>query len=246
MMLAGISQGTGDKKFRPIAFTVLIILSLGLLLYHFIPPMYVGESGRAGGDYITGRSVSSVYVRGVFVNITCINILQESWNLISNPCIEGNDTLNYSLRSIMDSIISIHAHNSSRGLDAWQSYNPGIESFALQENFSYSTSRGYWINMNSSTNLTLIGNVSLPNFIALYQGWNLFGWTSNETRNITIALQGINGSFTSVHAYFANDSLDQWKVYNPSLDISLSDLRYMIPFYGYWINMTADANLKVI
>jgi len=49
-----------------------------------------------------------------------------------------------------------------------------------------------------------------------------------------------------VHAYFSNDSVDPWKVYNPNLAPGLSDLLYMIPFKGYWINMTIDATLKVI
>jgi hypothetical protein len=237
------------KMISAAAVLVAVIFMLYLVRQPIAGPPAISKSPGGGispDEAVTGKSVSSVYVREVYQNVTCVIPLNDTWNLISSPCASSNKTMGYSVISIRDDFISAHIYNTSQSNDTWKSYNPNIENFSVQDLTVFAIEKGYWVNVNASVNLTQTGNITLPNFIYLEKGWNLFGWTSNETKNITVALVSIKGKYTAVHAYFANDSVDPWKVYNPTLDYSMSDLKYMIPYHGYWINMTTNATLKVI
>ena len=67
--------------------------------------------------------------------------------------------------------------------------------------------------------------------INLITGWNLVGYNSSTSQNITDALASIAGNVVSVWAY-KNDS---WQLYDPA-NPGFSDLTTMAPGYGYWIN----------
>ena len=233
-------QGIERKALISLLVTLLLAGDLLLVLNSPVSKNITTISG------ITGKSVSQTYAQEIFYNITCNIDLNYSWNLISSPCLEDNASVTYAVRTLPPNFISIHSFNGSGIDDTWKAYSPHADSFAVQDLAYFAIQDGYWVNVNATSNLTMHGNVTVPNFISLHTGWNLIGWTSNETKNISVALVSIQGTFTSVHAYFSNDSVDPWKVYNPNLAPGLSDLLYMIPFKGYWINMTIDATLKVI
>jgi hypothetical protein len=197
-------------------------------------------------EQVTGNTFALLYVEDRLVNFTCNIPLNESWNLISSPCLEENTSISYATRTTMDYLLSIHTHNGTEPFDIWKSYHPYMPIYVRLDLNNFSMKKGYWINVNHTVNLTMVGDVVIPYIVELDLGWNLIGWRSNETKNITIALSGIANQYTSVHTYFANDSSDPWKVYNPNLDPSLSDLKYIEPYRGYWINMTESSSLKVI
>ncbi len=234
---------------RNAALGILVLTALSFLL-HAVPgllgSLQNSPSGQGSGSAITGRASSTVYIVERFVSVNCSSLLYGSWNLVSSPCTISNKSAESAFSSLGVSLISAHRYQVLDTKDPWKAYSPWIDGFAVQDIGNFSDMSGYWVDLNASATLFSVGNITLPNFIPLKTGWNLIGWTSNETKNITLALSSISGNYDSVHAYFANETLDHWKVYEPNLDPALSDLHYMQPYHGYWIHMTANATLEVI
>ena len=207
-------------------------------------------SGAAITD-ITGDATASVFVYEVYNNKNCSVTLVNGWNLVSMPCSPSNKTLDYSLASMNGGYVSMHWYDPNDDGDHWKSYNPSMPSWVVQDLGNISIQDGYWLYINKSPSIvwSLQGNITLPTYVYLYNGWNLAGYPSNETKNVTLALQTINTSVSSIHMYNASDTNDPWKVYNPSLDPSFNDLTMLNPFFGYWMNITTNqssANWTII
>ena len=92
-----------------------------------------------------------------------------------------------------------------------------------------------WVNMRGNAELTIPGEVPAYG-VDLFDGWNLVGFSSPASRNVSDAISSIDGDVVSVWAY----QNGEWKVYNP-LDSASSTLTTMDPGYGYWIEMNAPS-----
>jgi hypothetical protein len=67
--------------------------------------------------------------------------------------------------------------------------------------------------------------------INLIFGWNLVGYNSSTSQNITDAMASIDGQVINVWTYKNNS----WQFYDTA-NAGFSDLTTMSPGYGYWIN----------
>ena len=74
----------------------------------------------------------------------------------------------------------------------------------------------------------------------LYEGWNLVGYPSQSTLELTEALASVDGLYDLVYAYKASDVGDPWKKYNTAAPPFLNDLKEMGPGWGYWIRVSED------
>ena len=94
-----------------------------------------------------------------------------------------------------------------------------------------------WVNDTAST---------LPaSTLNLYTGWNLISLPlMPEDTGITSLLFSINGNYSIVWAYDANDTTDHWKKYDPVAPFG-NDLTSMEPGKGYWIMMTNNDTLPI-
>jgi len=190
---------------------------------------------------IIGAVVSKVFVYGMSINATCNISLVEGWNLISTPCLGSNSSLLAVLSPIEGNYISIHAYNESDTKDPWKSYNPNLPTQVVQDLSDISREKGYWINMEANYSLFINGTRIWPAFISLEEGWNLVGYTNNNTKNTTNVLSSISGAYTIIWAYNASDA--SYVFYNPSLGTgTLTEIK---PYWGYWINMSSDANWRI-
>jgi hypothetical protein len=220
-----------DKATIVIAVAVLVVVSLSLVFLLNKPQ-------------ITGYAVStSLFVSGLIYPYNCNITLSDGWNLVSFPCGEmSNMGVTSVLQGIEGQYESIHSYYATDEEDPWKSYKPGLPSWVDQDLLLINTSRGYWINVLNSTSLNITGWIRLPATIPLESGWNLVGYPNNSSKTPQQAFSSINDSIASVHAYNSTDSADYWKVYAPSLNDSLNDLKLIIPNWGYWINATASAD----
>ncbi len=225
------------KIIKSIWFICIIIFMMILIVGILLPNPYnitFGKESKSENSFIgkitgffllpTGKAVSSVYVILTYYNVTCTIPLEQGWNLVSSPCILYANSIQNFTSSIQNNLISIHYYQTTSNLDYWKVYGTNLDDFVITDLNSYSEKRGYWISVTEPVNITIIGDITLPNFIELYSGWNLISWTSNETKNITVALAGISGKYSSIHAYYANDTNDPWKAYNPNINPALNDL----------------------
>jgi hypothetical protein len=118
-------------------------------------------------------------------------------------------------------------YNNTDSLDPWKSYNP------LKPNNDLTTANhtmALWVVVMESSNFTVAGVVPKTTTIELKEGWNFVGYPSFAERTVADTLSGIN--------------YERVVGYSPLLPQNLmiySDSDLMIPGYGYWIKVSADA-----
>ena len=139
----------------------------------------------------------------------------------------------------------VWAYNASDTADPWKKYVPSAAQYEWANDLeNLVPGQGYWIKMaSSSSSLTVEGLPLASTQINLATGWNLMGYPSTDSQDISTALSGISGEYEIVWAYNSSDTEDPWKRYMPGSPGN--DLDTMNPGYGYWIKMTDAATLTI-
>ena len=176
----------------------------------------------AGG--LKGSSECSVKVNPVFDSQ--VMSLSNSWNLVSLSQSPSNKKVESVLGAISGKYISVWAYDNNQ----WQVYDAASPGFSdLTE---MTPGKGYWINMSDNVEFSISGLTS-GDRIELSEGWNLVGYNSTTSKEMSEAISSISSYIVSVWAYEEG----QWKVYDPQ-NPEFSDLTTMEPGYGYWINVS--------
>ncbi|MFH1174189.1 MAG: hypothetical protein V1725_03595 [archaeon] len=215
------------------SFAAVAVL-LAILLY-LTSPTITGK--------VTATSVNILPLKEYNCSVT----LAAGWNLISIFCIQGDEITPEQALSSM-STIPYYVFGHTLTSDTWKVYVNRIPasfadlpSYAIDDLSVMKRTQGFWVYVDSATIITYNGalrnNVVLP----LQEGWNLIGYPTNISKNISEALSSIDGSYSEVWQY--NASNQTWSSYRP--DTPNSTLQEMAPGYGYWINMTAAATWVV-
>ncbi len=94
---------------------------------------------------------------------------------------------------------------------------------------------------------SFIINLSVQTFtVQLYTGWNLVSIPFDPpNKSIESVLGSIAGSYDTVQAYNASDSLDPWKTYSVDRPAVLNDLTELDKKMGFWIRVTENCTLWV-
>lgn len=150
--------------------------------------------------------------------------LGPGWNLISLPQQPSDTAISNVLGAISGKYSSTWAFQNG----SWKVFDPASPGFS--DLSTMEVGWGYWLNMTEAATLSVTG-AEPSKTINLITGWNLVGYNSSTSQNITDALASITGKVVSVWAY-KNDS---WQFYDPA-NPGFSDLTTMSPGYGYWIN----------
>ena len=169
---------------------------------------------------------------------TCTFIVSEGYNLISIPCLSTateiwtvtNNTPVYSMYQYVPG-----------DTDGWRVYNPNLPSYVVSDLQFLTRRAGYIIFMNGTANVTLSGILVASTDVGLSPGWNLVGYPSNDTRNISTAFGATNSSLRVVIAF--NKSSETF--INYTYPAGTGTLREIVPGYGLWINASAAATWTV-
>jgi hypothetical protein len=168
--------------------------------------------------------------------------LAQGWNLISFPVVLDDPTMPSALETISGTASVVWTYDACTiDPDPWLKYDPNDP---LSELNAVDTMHGYWIDMTSSAELTVIGTYPISTVISLCTGWNLIGYASANAKPVTETLEPISGQYDLVYGYDGADTADPWKKYNPGVPVG-NDLENLTPGYGYWIRMTAPATLTI-
>jgi hypothetical protein len=82
--------------------------------------------------------------------------------------------------------------------------------------------------------------------ISLYgPGWNLISYPVHATRQVTEALVSIQGVYTTVYGYDANDTNDPWRIYDVTMPDWGNSLAVLEFGKGYWINASDSITLHL-
>jgi len=83
--------------------------------------------------------------------------------------------------------------------------------------------------------------------MSLEPGWNLMSVAcAPPVTDVETVLLPIENDYRSIHTYVTSETLDYWKVYNPTLpNWTVQDLTDISQDKGYWINMITSEHLNV-
>jgi parallel beta-helix repeat protein len=165
--------------------------------------------------------------------------LYKGWNLISLPYIQSDTNLESVLSSINGSYDAIQWYNISDTSDPWKhnyiSKPPNLNDF--QE---INHTLGFWIHITDPGGVLFEYSGTQPTSnqtISLYPGWNMVGYPSLTSYNITMGLNKINFT-TEVDAIWTCDALTQkWE--------HLDEFDYFKPGKGYYIHSKAQTTWEV-
>jgi len=156
--------------------------------------------------------------------------LNAGWNLISVPLVMADTSVENVVSSISGNYTRVMAYEQG-----YKTYDPALPGFSTLHNITYRM--GFWVNMNTSDNLTVTGTTPTDKTIQLTDGWNLVSYMGATSMNVTDALSSISGNYTRVMAFEQG-----YETYDPALP-GFSTLDVMKPNMGYWIKMDGSAEL---
>ncbi len=164
--------------------------------------------------------------------------LNQNWNLISIPLILQNKSVESVFGDIMNKVIVINSFESGPGGGA-RTYDPLLPEFSdLHE---IDEKHGYWVKMNESANLMVIGTVPENKIINLETNWNLISYLCNSTKNVSEIFSGIMNKVIVING-FESGVGGGARTYDPLLP-EFSDLQELKPYHGYWVKMNESAVL---
>lgn len=162
-------------------------------------------------------------------------------NLVSFPFIFVNNSVEEILRPILSSFNSLNGYNNSD-----QSYNFYIQFMGVMfHNFNdISMGMGYWLGVNETVNLTIVGSVSNELLEPVYNRSNLVGFPLIEGNNtVPHVLRSINGNYSTVNEY--NNSAKSYNFYIIFGGSVFSNFDTIKPLSAYWIFVNESETISL-
>jgi hypothetical protein len=214
-----------------IALTIVILgitISSLFLFQKLFPETFEG---------FTGNAISSVRVVQT-VPEPCNFTLYNGWNLASFFCISIYQNTTELFEPI--SYNSIFMYDASSYIDPWISYNPSLPNWTVQSlPETVSREQAFWISVSSDQNYYFNGSKKPSTTISLVDGWNLVGYPTSTSRNVSQAVLGITGSFVQIKTF--NNSAKTYDYYNGTNGTITNTSKYQ----GYWIEMNSTGSWVV-
>ncbi len=159
--------------------------------------------------------------------------LNEGWNLVSFPVRPPDTNIGRLLLPIEGRYNMVWEFSGG----AWRAFNP--ENPGLSTLTEMVPGRGYWVDMNSSALLHLVGP-PVSSAISLSPGWNLVGLNFLGEVQTPAAFQDLGGIVTNVWKYEGG----LWRVFDPR-NPGFSNLPRLAPGFGYWIKAETAGTLRI-
>jgi len=219
---------------------LFMLLIAVLLIYHLMFSTGALFEFQDSFDTITGRNVLTQVNVSLYTVTTCTYTLPQGLSLWSIYCIGTQDNTT-DIVAYIPGMKSIFTYNPNGGTDKWQSYNPSLPSWTVQDLNRMTKKAGYYIYMNYEREFSYEGSAASETSISLYQGWNLIGYPSDDVRNVNATFGSIFGTYNLIETY--NSTTAEWQAFDPMG--SNNTLNRTYPWQGYWINVTSPTTLGI-
>ncbi len=158
--------------------------------------------------------------------------LAQGWNLISWNVDTPTDNILQLLSSISNCVELVLGFEQGG-----YTYDPELPEFSTLWNLDHF--HGYWVRMSCAADLVITGvPVAATTPIQLEAGWNLVSYLPEIVDTIPDALLSIHDQLVVALGFVNGVGL----TYDPSLP-DYSNLNYMGPGYGYWVNVLSAGTL---
>jgi len=169
----------------------------------------------------------------------CTLNLEQGMNLVALACYnESNTSLSHRVSDFNSALVSVHTYNNTDADDPWKAYAENLPTYVIVDLEEQIPTLGYYIYMNQTTVANLTGVRNVPTVFTVIEGWNLIGYKSVLTVNVSDAFASIDGQYSEV--VFFNETIQEYQsfFYN-----STTNFTAMIQDTGYWINITSNGSV---
>jgi hypothetical protein len=201
---------------------------------------YAKGGTRDGDPIVPARVGGRVRVEPGTVSAT--RPLSVGWHLISQPLIPPSTALTNVLSTVAGDYDLVYAYEQSEAGGTWRLYDTSRPPY-LNDLSQINRSIGFWIRITETTTLTVQGFAPVSTTIPLTTGWNLVGYPSKTTRPVTEAVGTIEGKYDLVYAFYPDDPVEAWKLYDVNRPAYLNSLAVIEPWHGLWIRVTENCTL---
>ncbi len=212
---------TSDKAFKIIALQFIAVIILSILIFQALKTRLEQPTG-----FVTIQT--SVNIQNVS-RMNCSVTLTQGWNLASLNCLD-DPSFEQGFSSILDSYEAVFTYDSLT--NSWIAYNPDLPEWVVQSKPSVNKRKAYWIKMKQSDVWNYTGFEPLNIVVELQKGWNLVGYPSVTSKNISQALSNIEYSIVWTH----DNANKQMLYYKNSSNNTFTTMQ---PGQGYWINSSS-------
>ena len=161
--------------------------------------------------------------------------VNSNWNLISLPRQPENPQVDSVLANLNGNWSKLMAYKNG----VWLAADTQVPSdfWTLTE---MTTNLGYWLQTTDAGQIINQG-MEKSNIIPLSVGWNLIGYPSPEDKNISDALQSIEGNWSKILYY----KQEQWFGADNELPKMLWTIDELKSGNGYWLKMSNEDTLYI-
>ena len=153
--------------------------------------------------------------------------LHEGWNLISVPHVQVDTSISEVLRDIDGKWDYIQWYDAGSG--EWKSYTTFWPE-SLNDLHDINNTMAFWINITEpNVNLTVRGHISTYTEIQLQAGWNLVGYSTQNTETVANSLWGTGA-----------DKVEAFDPAEPYRIKEVGPTYIMKPGEGYWVHVPAN------
>jgi len=216
-------------------FTLLVVFNSIFYFTHQRESQETPTSQRGP----TGEVVAVVNIAG-FSFTNCTKTLPIGYNLFSGYCL-GTETDVHEALGNLTELEWVMSYVKEDTNDPWESYNPSLPSWVVQDLNVLNRNKGYWFKMRANGTFWHSGIIKQENTISMKTGWNLIGYPSILVQDTGTTFQGMNGKYSQVVGF--NDTNQTYEYYFPGGDNNT--LNYTSPFQGYWVYATQDGSVTI-
>ncbi len=162
--------------------------------------------------------------------------LSGNWSLISTPY----KLINSTTRSFVNSVYGRNWTLEHYVGPGWITADFNISEIQWQLE-DIDRRYGYYIRLNASSIVEIDGVYINKTDIPLKQGWNMIGYPSNSTKDISTALSSITGKWTILFALYNNT----WTMEDTKTPPFPWEIKNLTPGRGYWINISTPSTLII-
>ena len=155
--------------------------------------------------------------------------LLRGWNFISMPVEPSHTSITTILKDISSSVRIVWGYDNQN--KTWKRFRPGGENNDLGDMVM---NKGYWIYMNTPETLIIEGQPSDPQAVTLYKGWNLTGYSGQDNKDVSQALENVAGRWTLIWNW---DNGGWYARHESDLELSVAPLGALNLKKAYWILM---------
>lgn len=216
-------------------FCLFAIFSILILSSKLHP---IGIQGHAEAGSRANISNSTAYLCNLSIAV--------GTNLVSLPCLPLSTTLLDFFSSFSDNgsgIESIYVYNPLLQ-QRWEVYNDSLPSYVVPSLTTVDHRDGIYLTMSAPEQFTLLGYIPSVSTFRLYPGWNLQGYPSKTTRDLTTSLATIINTYARIKTL--NGTEESGNYLYDDAPPGGETLNQTEMYHGYWFYMNYTDDWQVI